>query len=65
MNKKELVEFIFELIEKREKKISKDILIIGRDELNSIKIMIEKELLKWKYLIYMLGLEEIENYGKM
>ena len=44
MNKKELLEFMFSLIERREKKISSDLLIIGRDEWNSIKIQCKKEL---------------------
>ena len=44
MKKQELLDFIFSLIESREKKISKDILIIGRDEFNSIKIQAKREL---------------------
>lgn len=44
MNKIELMDFIFNLIESREKKISNDLLIIGKDDWNSIKIQTKKEL---------------------
>lgn len=46
MNNKELAKFIFEMFERKDRKISDDTIIIPRDEYNALKIQIEKEILK-------------------
>lgn len=46
MNKKEkqMMEFIFDRIEVADMKISKDLIIMGRDMWNAVQLQIKKEL---------------------
>ena len=46
MNKKELVKFIFDMIERKDRKISDDTIIMNKADWNAAKLQIEKELLK-------------------
>ena len=46
MKKEKLVDFIFEMIEKKDKKISKDTIIINKSDWIATQIQIKKELLK-------------------